>query len=150
MVSSEQFEFGHRGKDIESRFTLPYTVQLLLSVNLIVLNLVISIQGYLKVFILTQKNMKYLSIGIAFLLLGCLANMPYGYFQFVRFVSAAFFSYAFFHENEKGSKELAVVFLVLAILFQPFIKISLGRSIWNVVDVIVSVGLFGYSFYKKK
>jgi len=97
-----------------------------------------------------KKNMKLLSIGIALLLLGCLADMPYGYFQFVRFASAAFFSFAAYHENEKGSKELAVVFLVLAILFQPFIKISLGRSIWNVVDVIVSVGLFGYSFYKKK
>jgi hypothetical protein len=89
--------------------------------------------------------MKLLSIGIALLLLACLADMPYGYFQFVRFASAAFFSYAAYHENEKGSKELAIVFLVLAILFQPFIKISLGRTIWNIVDVIVSLGLFGYA-----
>ena len=94
--------------------------------------------------------MKLLSIGIALLLLGCLADMPYGYFQFVRFASAAFFSYAAYHENEKGSKELAVAFLVLAILFQPFIKISLGRALWNVVDVIVAVGLFGYVGRKEK
>ena len=94
-----------------------------------------------------QMNL-YLSnaIRIVFLILFflCLADMPYGYFQFVRFASAAFFSFAAYHENEKGSKELAVVFLVLAILFQPFIKISLGRALWNVVDVIVAVGLFGY------
>jgi hypothetical protein len=97
-----------------------------------------------------KKTMKILSIGIALLLLGCLADMPYGYFQFVRFASAAFFSYAAYYENEKGSKELAIVFLVLAILFQPFMKISLGRTLWNIVDVIVAVGLFGYSAGKKK
>ena len=94
--------------------------------------------------------MKFLSIGIALLLLGCLVDMPYGYFQFVRFASAAFFSYTAYHENENGSKELAVVFIVLAILFQPFIKISLGRALWNIVDVIVAVGLFGYSARNKK
>lgn len=86
--------------------------------------------------------MRFLCIGIALLLLGCLADMPYGYFQFVRFASAAFFSYTAYHENEKGSKELAVAFLVLAILFQPFIKISLGRALWNVVDVIVALFVY--------
>ena len=75
--------------------------------------------------------------------------MPYGYFQFVRFASAAFFSYAAYHENEEGSKELAIAFIVLAILFQPFIKISLGRTLWNIVDVIVAVGLFGYGGRKE-
>ena len=89
--------------------------------------------------------MKKVSILIALMLLACLADMPYGYFQFVRFSSAVFFSYTAYHENEKGSKELAIVFLVLAILFQPFIKISLGRTIWNIVDVIVALGLFGYA-----
>jgi hypothetical protein len=27
------------------------------------------------------------------------------------------------------------------LLFQPFFKISLGRTLWNMVDVIVAVGL---------
>lgn len=89
--------------------------------------------------------MKLITIGIALLLLGCLADMPYGYFQFVRLVSAAFFSYTAYLENEKGSKELAIVFLILAVLFQPFFKISLGRTLWNVVDVVVALGLFGYA-----
>jgi hypothetical protein len=73
--------------------------------------------------------MKKVSILIALMLLACLADMPYGYFQFVRFSSAVFFSYAAYHENEKGSKELAIVFLVLAILFQPFIKMSINQKV---------------------
>lgn len=31
--------------------------------------------------------------------------------------------------------------ITLALLFQPFIKIALGRILWNVVDVSVGVGL---------
>lgn len=34
---------------------------------------------------------------------------------------------------------LTVTFASLALLFQPFIKVALGRTIWNVVDVIVAV-----------
>jgi len=33
------------------------------------------------------------------------------------------------------------VCFALAILFQPVVKISLGRFLWNVVDVIVGVWL---------
>lgn len=31
----------------------------------------------------------------------------------------------------------------LALLFQPFFKIALGRQIWNIVDVLVGIGLLG-------
>lgn len=92
--------------------------------------------------------MKPLSIILAILLFLCLADMPYGYYQFVRFAASAFFAYAAYNENESRSKELAIVFIVLAILFQPFFKISLGRTLWNIVDVIVGLGLLGYSQMK--
>jgi hypothetical protein len=95
--------------------------------------------------IFSQKYfMKPLSYILAILLFLCLADMPYGYYQFVRFASAAFFVYAAYNENETGRKELVIVFIVLAILFQPFFKITLGRTLWNIVDVIVGLGLLGY------
>lgn len=93
--------------------------------------------------------MKPLSYILAILLFLCLADMPYGYYQFVRFAAAAFFVYAAYNENESGSKELALVFIVLAILFQPFFKITLGRTLWNIVDVIVGFGLLGYGSARK-
>jgi hypothetical protein len=96
--------------------------------------------------IFSQKYfMKPLSYILAILLFLCLADMPYGYYQFVRFASAAFFVYAAYNENETGRKELVIVFIVLAILFQPFFKIALGRTLWNIVDVIVGLGLLGYA-----
>ena len=45
------------------------------------------------------------------------------------------------NENNRNDEKLAWTFGALALLFQPFIKIALGRLIWNVVDVVVGVGL---------
>lgn len=72
----------------------------------------------------------------------CLFKMPYGYYQFVRFISCIIFTYFAYLENLNKSK-LVLVYLALAVLFQPFFKISLGRELWNIVDVIVAVFLIG-------
>jgi hypothetical protein len=71
----------------------------------------------------------------------CLLDMPYGYYQFVRFISMVVFGWLAYDAFEKKRRAEAFVYLMLAILFQPLIKIALGRFIWNVVDVIVGVGL---------
>lgn len=67
--------------------------------------------------------------------------MPYGYYQFVRFASCIAFVYFAYQANEKEEKTTSIIYIVLAILFQPFLKISLGRELWNFVDVIVGIGL---------
>jgi len=92
--------------------------------------------------------MKLFSILISILLFLCLADMPYGYYQFVRVVASGFFAYAAYHENENGKKEFVLIFIILAFLFQPFFKIALGRTLWNVVDVTVGLGLLWYSRFK--
>jgi hypothetical protein len=78
---------------------------------------------------------------LAILLFGCLVDFPYGYYQFVRFAAMAGFGYLAFNTNEQGAKNEAFIYLALAILFQPFYKIALGRSLWNVIDVVVGIGL---------
>lgn len=82
-----------------------------------------------------------LKLVIAILLLLCLADMPYGFYTLVRFTSAfafAYLSYDYFKSKKDG---LGFVFAALALLFQPFFKFALGRTIWNIVDVIVAIGL---------
>lgn len=78
---------------------------------------------------------------LSILLLLCLFNMPYGFYQFVRFTSMAAFAYLVFSANEQNKKNEVFIYIALAILFQPFVKIALGGTIWNIVDVIVGVGL---------
>ena len=93
----------------------------------------------------TINNMKntsaILKLILAILLIICLADMPYGFYQLVRFAAAcafAYMSYDYFKSKKDG---LGFLFAALALLFQPFFKIALGRLLWNVVDVIVAVGL---------
>ena len=77
-------------------------------------------------------------IVLSVLLLLCLAPMPYGYYQLVRFIAAVVFIVLAWHNYNTKEVCLTVVFGSLALLFQPFIKIALGRTMWNIVDVIVA------------
>lgn len=84
---------------------------------------------------------KIIKIALSILLLLCLLDLPYGFFQFVRFISLIFFSFLAYNSNQKGQQIEMIVFIALALLFQPIFKISLGRTIWNMVDFFVAVGL---------
>lgn len=72
------------------------------------------------------------------------------FFQLVRFVALIGFGVLAFQANKQGRQTEMIVFVALALLFQPFFKISLGRELWNVVDVIVGIGLIVSSFRKPK
>ena len=84
---------------------------------------------------------KGVKIGLAAALIICLADMPYGYYQLVRFLAMIAFAYFAYSNYEKGNNSLVFLYGGLALLFQPLLKISLGREIWNVVDVVVGIGL---------
>ena len=85
-----------------------------------------------------EKIIKYTLAGLLFL---CLFDMPYGYFQFVRVTSTLGFVLLAFQSYQSNSTSYLVIYVILAILFQPIEKIALGRELWNVVDVIVGMGL---------
>ena len=84
---------------------------------------------------------KKLSLILIPLLLACLLHMPYGYYQLVRVVATAAFAFLAYQERENS---LLWVFIGLALLFQPFEKIALGRTVWNIVDIAVAVFLGWY------
>jgi len=82
-----------------------------------------------------------LKIILAILFFICLADMPYGYFQIVRFGALVGFALLAYNANEQGHKREVLIYVCLAILFQPLFKIALGRQFWNIIDVIVGIGL---------
>jgi hypothetical protein len=87
---------------------------------------------------------------LAILLLLCLADMPYGYYQFVRFAAMVGFGILAYQSSESENKTFMIVYGALALLFQPFFKIALGRELWNVVDVVVCIGLIVSLFVEKE
>lgn len=82
-----------------------------------------------------------LKILLAGLLLTCLAAMPYGYYQFVRFAALVGFAVLAYASFRTEDQRIAIVYVCLALLFQPFIKVALGRTIWNIVDVVTATFL---------
>ncbi|MEQ3661566.1 MAG: DUF6804 family protein [Flavobacterium sp.] len=84
---------------------------------------------------------KHLKLILIVLLLLCLLDMPYGYFQFVRWFSMVAFSYLALVAIREDKQNEIFIYIALVILFQPIIKIALGRIIWNIVDVLVAFGL---------
>lgn len=90
-----------------------------------------------------------IKIVLAILFFLCLADMPYGFYQFVRFTSMIGFAYLAFIASLHNNRNEVFIFIGLAILFQPIFKIALGRTIWNIVDVIVGIGLILSVFQNK-
>jgi len=90
-----------------------------------------------------------IKIALAVLLFSCLFDLPYGYFQLIRFIALTGFAILAFQANQKGNHTAMIIYIALAILFQPLLKISLGRQLWNVVDVIVGIGLVLSIFYQR-
>lgn len=84
---------------------------------------------------------RVLKIILAIALLVCLFDMPYGYFQLIRVVCLIVFGFYAFDSFNKGKNNLGLAFLFLAILFQPILKIALGRTLWNILDVMVAIFL---------
>ena len=91
-----------------------------------------------KVNIRTRNIIKS-SLSLLFFL--CLTDMPYGYYQLVRFLALVGFLVLAYSSFKNNKIEIAILYVVLAILFQPFFKVTLGREIWNLVDVIVGCWL---------
>lgn len=83
--------------------------------------------------------MKYIQLFLAALLLLCLVKMPYGYYNIIRLIAMTVFVYMAYVYTEKKKLGLMVTFGALVLLFQPFVKIAIGRTMWNIVDVAVAI-----------
>lgn len=79
-----------------------------------------------------------LKLSLIVIFIGCLFDMPYGYFQFVRFFGMVGFIILSISEHKKNlrNNKYLLIWIISAILVNPFIKIALGRMIWNIVDLI--------------
>jgi hypothetical protein len=67
-----------------------------------------------------------LKIILAGLFIGCLFKMPYGYYQFVRFIGM--FGFIYLGMQDEIRQEVKYFWLASALLINPIIKIPLGRN----------------------
>ena len=90
---------------------------------------------------------KIIKVVLTILFIGCLFDMPYGYFQLIRFLGMVGFGILAFNQYQKNQSWF-ITWLASAILINPIFKISLGREIWNIVDIIWAILLLVSIFIK--
>ena len=93
-----------------------------------------------------EKTIKLVLAGLLFI---CLLDMPYGYYQFVRVAATLVFVILAIQNYNSKLNAMTLLYVLLAILFQPIEKIALGREIWNALDVLVGLGLLLLAWREK-
>ena len=86
---------------------------------------------------------------IAALLLLCLIDADYGFYQAMRTLISFGFAFLTYRYYQIGDKTNAIIYLCLLIVFQPLLKIGLGRGIWIVVD-IATAGFLLYQIFTSR
>ncbi len=83
--------------------------------------------------------MKYsaeiIKIILAILFIICLYDMPYGFYQIVRFIGMFGFAIISYKAFVKNVNFYFVLWGASAVLINPFFKIALGRELWNIIDI---------------
>ncbi len=76
---------------------------------------------------------------ISTLLLIGAAPLPYGYYMLLRIAACGFFIWAAVIAHEKNNQYLPWVFGLLALLFNPIIKIHLPKELWTIIDIASAI-----------
>ncbi len=82
-----------------------------------------------------------IKIILAVILFMCLLDMPYSYYQFVRIGATLGFAHLAYSANKQNLDGEVITYIILTLVFQPFATVHLNKITWNVIDVIVGVGL---------
>ena len=87
---------------------------------------------------------------VAILLLIALADLPYGYYQFLRWAVCGMAIFMVYVSYSSNIKWFMWVFIVIAVLFNPIIPIHLNREIWRPIDIVSAIIFLGGIALKKK
>ena len=83
---------------------------------------------------MNSKHLKLLiKLILIILFVGCLGDWEYGYYQLVRFLGMI--GFIILATKDKDYRPLLILWICSAILINPLVKITLGRTLWNIVDV---------------
>lgn len=88
-------------------------------------------------------------LGPVVFLLVAMSDMPYGYYQLLRVVVFCASAYLAFAEGKLDSGFWLWAFIASALIYNPVVKLSLGREIWTYVN-LATVALFAAHFWARR
>jgi hypothetical protein len=91
----------------------------------------------------------WLVVGAALLI--AMMHLPYGYYTFTRILTCGFCTLiAVLSFRGAAGKTWAVVFIVIAIAFNPFIPLRLSRFTWPYLDLGAAIALGAHLFFVRQ
>ena len=87
-------------------------------------------------------NKRIVKVTLIVILILCLFEMPYWYYQLVRIFGTIGFAYLSYSEYKFNIKYTPLIYGIAAIVFNPIIRISFDKDAWQVVDIISIIILF--------
>ena len=82
---------------------------------------------------------KYFLILSIIMLFGAIAEWPYGYYTFLRWITCITSILVVLQAFEKNINWAKVIFIIIAILFNPLAPIYLSRNIWIPLDIVTAI-----------
>ena len=86
-------------------------------------------------------------VAIILLLWALFPFNPYGYYILLRLVCFGVFAYLAFEAKNRGSDSWTWLLGLLALLYNPFVRVHLSRELWSAVNIgtiiVTAVSVFG-------
>ncbi|KPF81418.1 DUF6804 family protein [Novosphingobium sp. AAP93] len=79
------------------------------------------------------------------LLLAAIASLPYGYYQFLRLVVCGAAGLCAYHSWQSRGAWMATALALVAILYNPVIRVHLERADWQVIN-LATIPLFAVAW----
>ncbi len=90
------------------------------------------------------------SLMSSLILLGALADWPYGYYQLLRFIVCGTGAFVAFTAYQEQKMCYAWMFGFISLLFNPLIPLHLSKELWQPIDVICAILFIVVAFVLKK
>lgn len=95
----------------------------------------------------SEVHEKVMIVILLLLTVLCLTDLPDIVSQIVRSLAFAGYLYMGYLSVRGGRWGFTVLYLLLALVFQPFYMFGIGQQLWVVIDIVVIVTLL-YSLYR--
>ena len=78
-----------------------------------------------------------------------IADLPYGYYQFLRIVVTAYALWMAFVLGSKDSSVWPWIFGLMAILYNPVFKVAMSRETHGIINLIAAACIIAELFFHK-
>ena len=89
-------------------------------------------------------------VAVLLLLFVALGKQPYDYYTLLRFFLCGVCGYGAFKCHSGNLRVGAWVYGVIAVLYNPFVKIHLSRTTWEPINLLTALTIIGLMVWCKK